>query len=186
MNDNIVLSIDASSQATGWAVLDRKSKNLISYGVVKMSSKEESNKHKRIIFMVKNLEKIVETYNPSHIYAEDVPPALNNSNVVLTLGILQGTLCYMADQRNIPLDFIGVGEWHSSLGFFDGTKEGKKRDALKKKSIEMANERYGLELIYKSPSSKFNEDDISDAINIGRFAIGDYEEIPPKLGRRSK
>ena len=42
---------------------------------------------------------------------------------------------------------------------------------MKKKSIEKANKLYGLNLIYKSPTSKYNEDDISDSILIGYSQI---------------
>ena len=35
----------------------------------------------------------------------------------------------------------------------------------------MANKEFNLSLVYKSPSSKFNEDDISDAILLGKSQI---------------
>ena len=46
----------------------------------------------------------------------------------------------------------------------------------KKISVDYANHTFGLDLIYKSPSSKSNQDDIADAINIGWSVMGENVE----------
>ena len=41
-------------------------------------------------------------------------------------------------------------------------------------------------MIYKSPSSKFNQDDIADSICIGSYYLGNYQsETKVKLGVRT-
>ena len=39
-------------------------------------------------------------------------------------------------------------------------------------SVDYVNNLFGLDLVYKSPSSKFNQDDIADSINIAWSQIG--------------
>ena len=67
----------------------------------------------------------------------------------------------------MPIQFVLPQKWRSDIGIFDGTREGTKRDVLKKKSVEKANELFGLDLNWVSPSSSKNDDDISDAILLG-------------------
>ena len=55
---------------------------------------------------------------------------------------------------------------------------------MKQSSIEYANKTFSLDLMWKSKTSKYNQDDIADAINIA------YSQIKPKnnnaFGRKSK
>ena len=57
------------------------------------------------------------------------------------------------------------------MGLFDGTKEGTKRTEMKRKSIEKVNELFGLGLVWKSPSSVRNQDDIADAVLVAYSQI---------------
>jgi DeoR/GlpR family transcriptional regulator of sugar metabolism len=73
--------------------------------------------------------------------------------------------------NNVKVTFISVSTWRSALGLFDKTQKGKERDEMKQKSIEMANKIFGLNLVYKSPSSKFNQEDEADAILVAYSQI---------------
>ena len=42
-------------------------------------------------------------------------------------------------------------------------------------SVDYANDLFGIELVYKSPTSKFNQDDIADSINVAWSQIGDVK-----------
>lgn len=175
----MILSVDPSTKASGWAVFDNEH-NLIDYGVFTRQEDVDSgriNRNKRIIYMVQQLESIVEKYHIDSIVEEDVPPAINNSDTVLALGNLQGAMIFMAMKHNIPIDFIPVPRWHSYYSIL------KKNGDLKEQSIRMTNEKYGLNLVYKSPSSKFNEDNQSDAILIGHYWLhtNDYNAFGKKL-----
>ena len=161
-----LLSIDASTKKTGYSIIDIDSLELMGYGVItELEKDKEGREHRRerIIAMAMSLSEIIDKYNPSVIVQEDVPPALQNSDTVLALGVLQGAIMYMASLHNISVNFISVSTWHSALGIL------KSKGDLKKQSIEWANNKYGIDLIYKSPSSKFNQDDIADAICIGSY-----------------
>lgn len=174
---NILLSIDGSTTATGWAVFNCETKELLDYGVFKSDLEDRRD---RIRFMINGIKETIQKYKPSHIVMEDVPPSINNSSTVLSLGVLQGGVLGLSFFEEISIDWTLVPVWHSDLDFYDGTKEGKSSDNMKRKSIEFANSKYGLKLIYKSKSSKFNEDNQADAICIGCHYLGDY----PKKEKR--
>lgn len=168
-----LLSIDGSTTATGWAIYNKDTKELITYGVVKDDGKD---RRERVRNMIDGVKDVINEHNPENIVMEDVPPALNNSDTVLLLGILQGGILGLAKQLNTKIEWISVSTWHSGLKFYDGTKEGKSKENMKRNSIAYANNKYGLNLIYKSPSSKFNQDNESDAICIGDFYLNRDEK----------
>lgn len=155
----ITMGIDASTTSTGWAIFDGS--NLIGYGVIKPKS---DNWRDRLIEQGPQLANIIQTYKPEKIFMEDVPLKGSNVKALVILGAVQGFIYGVISSFNIPVFFIVPSEWRSLLGLFDGTREGTHRDMLKKKAIDKANKLFSLNLLYKSPSSKFNEDDIAEAI----------------------
>lgn len=144
--------MDASTTAIGWGrFIDGI---LIDYGLIKCKSKDWSE---RIKLESKELSKVIATADL--IVAEDVP-LKPGASTIKKLGAVQGmilTIC--ADKQT---KFILPSVWRSKLGLFDGTKDGVKRDSMKKKAIEMANKEFGLSL---------DSDDIAEAILIGKYYV---------------
>lgn len=162
----VILSIDPSTTASGYAVF--KDEKLVEYGVWKQDGDKEYGRfyrHQRIVYMVQKLQEVAIKYHVDKIIAEAPPPAINNSETVLALGNLQGALLWMATNLNIPIEFIEVSTWHSALQIL------KSKGDLKQQSIKIANEQYGLELIYKAPKSKRNQSDEADAICIAYYYL---------------
>lgn len=157
----IVMGIDASTASTGWSVFEDS--KLIAYGVIKTKGEDWRD---RLIHQGPKLIEIIKKYEPEKIIMEDVPLKSANSKVLVILGAVQGFIYGIISAFEIPVQFILPSEWRSPLGLYDGTREGTKRKELKKKSIEKANQLFGLELSWVSPSSSKNDDDISDAILI--------------------
>lgn len=156
----ITIGLDCSTRSSGWAVFDNDT--LITYGVIKT---EQEDWHERLYQQAKEIGELFDLYKPETVYMEDVPLNLaGGAKIVVMLGAVQGMLYGVAASRGISMKFIQPSAWRSPLGLYTGCRDGTKRAELKKKSIEKANELFGLDLIYKSPSSKFNCDDISDAI----------------------
>lgn len=175
-NSDIVLSLDASTTSTGWAIFDKR--GLAGYGVIQPTGEDWRD---RLVHQGSKLKEIIERYHPNKIVMEDVPLKNGNSKVLVILGAVQGFIYGIAASYQIPVQFVLPSEWRSPLNLYDGTREGTKRKELKKKSIEKANELFGLNLVWVSPSSKKNEDDISDAILLG------YSQIKPRrFGRSNK
>lgn len=162
----VLLSIDPSTTASGYAIF--KDKELIEYGVFKKTSDEEYGKHYRhgrILYMVENLKQLIQKYNVDKIVAEAPPPAINNSDTVLALGNLQGSLLWMAHECEVPIEFIEVATWHSALQILITKGD------VKQQSIKIANEKYNLDLLYKAPKSKRNQSDEADAICIAYYYL---------------
>lgn len=173
--EDILLSLDASTTSTGWAVFNKY--GLAAYGVVQPEGEDWRD---RLVHQSPKIKEIIEKYHPTKIVMEDVPLKSGNSKVLVILGAVQGFIYGIAASYSIPVCFVQPSEWRSPLNLYDGTREGTKRKELKKKSIEKANELFGLNLVWVSPSSKKNMDDISDAILLG------YSQIRPRRFGKTK
>ena len=157
----VVCGIDASTKSTGWSIFDGK--KLIAYGVIKP---EGQDWRERIVNQAPKLIEILNKYHPDKIYMEDVPLKAQNPKVLVQLGVVQGFFYGIAASFNIPIEFLIPSQWRSPMGLFDGTKNGTKRAEMKRKSIEKANDLFGLNLVWKSACSIKNDDDIADAVLI--------------------
>lgn len=162
MKEKVFMGIDASSTCTGVSVF--KENKLIFYTMIKPSG---SDWRERLFNEGPELSKIIEEYKPNKIYMEDVPlQSTGGLKTLVILGGVQGFVYGVAASKGVPIEFISPSSWRSKAGLFDGTKEGKKRDVLKQKSVEMANKQFGLELNWSGPNSKKSEHDIAEAILI--------------------
>lgn len=171
----IVCGIDASTTNTGWSIF--KDNELMAYGVI---HPDGDDWRERLVNEGPMLANVIQKYRPQKIYMEDVPLKQGNAKALVVLGAVQGFLYGIASSFDIPVKFIQPSEWRSPLGLYDGSKEGTKRGELKRKSVEKANELFGLKLVFKSPSSKFNEDDISDAILVAYSQIIQTKKLVSK------
>lgn len=161
------LGLDMSSNKSGYALFDDK--KLITYGL--WEPKDKMEWRDRVIYMGEQLDDFLKHNEVNQVYCEDVPLMMKNPQTLKMLSALQGVLMGICVANNVKVTFISVSTWRSALGLFDKTQKGKERDEMKQKSIEMANKTFGLNLVYKSPSSKFNCDDISDSILIAYSQI---------------
>lgn len=188
-----------SSQKSGYALF--RDKELVDYGMWELDSSKEHDWRTRIAFMANCVNKYCRSHLIDTIYVEDVPPILENTQTIKVLSALQGMLIAIATQHNIDIEFIPVKTWKQKIGInLVSSKENnacKKRirdnfgkDAQKKlnkvkgwtkawekkMSVDYANNLFDLELVYKSPTSKFNQDDIADSINVAWSQIGDVKQ----------
>ena len=172
-----ILSLDASTTCTGYAIFSKD--KLVKSG--KIVPSKVLDWRERINHTANRLNKIIEEYDIQKIYCEDVPlKSSGGLKTLLMLGAVQGMILTVASCHDIEIEFIPVATWRRKVGLFDGTTDGKKRENLKKHSIELANKLYKLELNYVSKASKLNDDDISDAILIY------HSTLVKTLGRKSK
>lgn len=190
----MILGLDMSTQKTGWSLWSNDGK-LVKYGVWEHLSKDEEDWRIRITLMAEGLRELLAEYGKDiHIaYIEDNPPDIKNMQTVKILSHLQGYMKAVIDTYNIPIEFISVSEWHNGLDIkVAGTKEFNRykkqasynnplrvdkirrnaKPMLKKMSVEYANHHFGTELQWRSFTSKKNDDDIADAINIVAYKLG--------------
>ena len=193
-----VLGLDMSSQKSGYALFVNG--KLKDYGLWELNSSTEHDWRQRIAFMADCVNKYCRGRAIDIIYVEDVPPILENTQTIKVLSALQGMLISVATQYDIEIKFIPVKTWKQKIGInLVASKENnackkrikeefgkdakKKLDKVKgwtkawekKLSVDYANNLFNLDLVYKSPTSKFNQDDISDAINISWSQVGKVE-----------
>jgi Holliday junction resolvasome RuvABC endonuclease subunit len=161
------LGLDMSSNKSGYALFDDK--NLITYGL--WEPKDKMEWRDRVIYMGEQLDDFLKHNEVNQVYCEDVPLMMKNPQTLKMLSALQGVLMGVCVANNVKVTFISVSTWRSALGLFDKTQKGKERDEMKQKSIEMANRIFGLDLVYKSPSSRFNQDDEADSILVAYSQI---------------
>ena len=159
------LSLDASTSAIGWAVFNED--ELIEYGRLTPTEKELDWRD-RVHNLLPQLENLILQYKPIKIYQEDVP--MGGKGGVITgiqLGYAQGVYSII-ERLYSNIEYINVGTWRKNIGINDGKDQ--RRNAKKIKSIEKANELFGLDLPLEFTSGgNFKEngsDDISDAILI--------------------
>lgn len=166
--------VDASTTSTGWAIFDDK--ELKAYGLIKPNGEDW---RERIVNQAPQLVEIISKYKPEKIYMEDVPLKSKYPKVLVQLGAVQGFIYGVTASFGIPIEFLIPSQWRTSIGLYDGTREGTKRAEMKRKSVEKANELFGLNLVWKSACSIKNDDDIADAVLIA------YSQIKVKhIGRR--
>lgn len=193
-----ILGLDMSTQKTGYAIFCDK--ELVDYGCIEILSTQEKDWRNRITYMAGKLGEIMRENHIDKVYIEDVPPIINNSQTVKTLGALQGIVLGVMGVFGVDVEFIPVETWKNKVNInlthskeYNQAKKdlkwnkkdleklkGKTKAYEKKMSIDLVNRAFGIDLEWKSFSSKQNDDDIADAINIVSSVIYDeykYSEV---------
>lgn len=158
-----VLSLDASTRSTGWAIFEDD--KLTKHGLIKPTASFDWTRRIREEFIYFN--EIIGLTGVDTIVAESPTPK-DGKNVMQKLGAIQGMVISLAGANGIEAEFMTPTEWRSRLGgIFDGTREGKTREKLKEKAVAVANETFGLNLYWDKHHPIKNQDDIAEAILIG-------------------
>lgn len=146
----VYVGIDGSTTSTGIAVF--KNKNLIFYECIAPKDKDWEQ---RLSVMAMRIDAILKAYKPSCIIMEDVP--LKKGSLTLKkLSAVRGMMIAVCAFNKIRLEIDSVSDWRRNAGFFDGTRDGLKRDAMKQKAINEVKRIFDIEV----------NDDIAEAILI--------------------
>ena len=129
---SIVLGLDMSSHKSGYALFVNE--ELIDYGAWEMTNVQESDWRKRIAFMANCVGQYCVQHDVDIIYAEDVPPTLENSQTVKVLSALQGMLIAISILNDIDINFIPVKTWKQKIGI--NLASSKANNACKKRIKE--------------------------------------------------
>lgn len=157
MTEITILALDPSSKSTGYAVFTNE--KLVDYGCITAGS---ANLFNRIDRMIEELEKIIQKYDFTHVYIEDVYPedVRNNIQVYKALTYLQGFILHLLNKYDLKHTFFTSAEWRKKCGIHTGP--GVKRESLKPLDIKFVQDQFGIKV----------NDDVADAISIGFAAIG--------------
>ena len=173
----ITLGLDMSSKKSGYSLFNDKELKL--YGLWEIPE-DITEWRDRIVWMGRQLDSFAKEHKVDQVFVEDVPLSMANPQTLKILSALQGMIISVCTLNNLKVSFIGVSQWRSALGLFTGTRKGTTREEMKKSSVEYANNTFGLDLVWKSKTSKFNQDDLADAINVAFSQIIDKKQF----GRR--
>jgi len=159
--------------------------NLLDYGKLK-PLEDKLEWRERIQNFVPQLHNLMKKYMPSKVYCEDVPLMGRQNKVLVQLGAMQGMALGLCYSHNVEVYFKAVGTWRKDIGISCGEKD---RDHMKIKSIEKANELFGLNLncvLTKSGNYNGNksDDDIADSILIYASTRDKYKVEQKHFGRR--
>lgn len=134
-SDIRIIAFDQSTTATGWAVLEKETGDIIEYGV--LEPKGETND--RIIKTVKQCLWLVEEYQVSFVFIEGVQYQ-RNAVVLQVLAKLAGTLEIMLIEKGYFVNVVKASEWRRMVGV-----KGRKRADVKKEAHKLVKELYGIE-----------------------------------------
>lgn len=147
-----ILSIDASSNITGFSIMTTDEK-LIESGIINVTDKSETTMY-RVINLYKKLNLLIDKHNPEHIIFEDLTRYYSRSlSALIALSYVHAMLELMCWIRGIEYSFIKVAKWRKDIGVTEKTREKQKQQA-----IDMVKEIYGFTT---------ETDDESEAILLG-------------------
>ena len=153
-----VIAFDQSTTATGWAVLERETSEIIDYGVLK--PKGETND--RIRQTIKQCLWLVDEYQASFVFIEGVQ-VQRNPRVFEILAKLSGSLEIMLEEKGYFVNVVKASEWRKLVGI-----KNRKRAEVKKEAID---------LVYTLYDIKASEDDCEAILFARAFCDNPKEEI---------
>lgn len=145
-----ILSLDASTHSSGWAV--GTDQMLQQHGCIVAKSRDVE---KRIIQMRNQIVSLICNHNPDKIVIQQVRPEVNShTNKVLMW--LQGVIIIAAYEckPNMQIEFVNASEWRAAIKIRQG--RGIKRDEVKSHDIQYVKNKYNIDV----------NDDEADAICI--------------------
>lgn len=162
-----IMGIDASTTSTGLAVFEDG--QLVYHITIQPTG---SDWRERLFHQGPEIKLAVEEHRPDVVYMEDVPlKKAGGLQTLVILGAVQGFIYGIMASHGIPVYYLGPTQWRSRLKMYDGTKEGKKREVLKKKAVDMCNDIFGINLEWHGPNSKKSQDDEAEAILVAYSQI---------------
>jgi hypothetical protein len=185
-----LLSLDLSTTCTGWSVFEEETGKLVTYGILKPSTKGISKmvypqqQLTKMIDLSLQIRNLIANYKPNHIVIEEIA----GSKQRLGQKVLDGLhwVLLMHIQEMIPIityyDVTGADGWRTALGLklteLDklSNKEAKKmnKDLAPKSRLPVydakdlacryANSTYGLAL---DPQTNQYDNDVGDSVSMG-------------------
>lgn len=163
------MGIDASTKCTGYCIFEDK--KLIKYNKIEIID-SNTDWRDRVVYMMKELSSVIIKEEINQVCIEVPIKTIQNVNTLEQLFSLHGAILGMCVTLGVEVIPVEVNKWRKDLHLLSNIpKDENKRAILKERSIKLANELYGLDLVWKSPNSKKNDDDISDSILICHSVI---------------
>ena len=155
--DKILISLDPSTRATGWAVF--KNEKLFDFGVF---SEKNENVLERISDISNKVDLLIKKYLPNDIAIENVNITLSAKTAKVLMG-LELILELKAYNNNISYKLIRPSSWRKTLGLSNNNKTDRKQK--KEETMKYVKSKYNLQDILE---------DEADAICIGEHGVKNF------------
>lgn len=152
-----LLALDAATNTTGWAVLN-KNGQLLHSGYFEAGRKLPLME--RIKLLLEEIRRLIAEYDIKVVAIEDTQME-NNTLVFKTLSMLRGILLYFFDSIDMPVYSSGADVWRSFSNIRGSTRAEKKEATMAR-----------AKLIY---DRDFEEDE-ADAIFLGKYAYAQMDQ----------
>ena len=129
-----IIAFDQSTKATGWAVLEQETAEIVKFGVLK----PEGETNDRIRQTIKHCLWLVEEYQVTFVFIEGIYSELNKK-VFAILAKLAGSLEIMLEEKGYIVNVVSANEWRKRVGI-----KSRKRADVKKEAIELVHTLYGI------------------------------------------
>lgn len=156
-----ILSLDTSTKKTGYAVYNEG--RLVHYSSIDKSAIKDGDE--RLRAMIKDLATLIEREAPDTVVVEETV-VTRNPQTQRMLSMILGAVLGVCVSYNFNYCALRPTQWRKAVRG-DDEKLPRKRDELKKWSINKVDELFGIQDI---------GDDVSDAILIGQAFINMVEE----------
>ena len=134
LEDPKLIAFDQSTKATGWAVLNQETAEIVKFGVLK----PEGETNDRIRQTIKHCLWLVEEYQVTFVFIEGIYSELNKK-VFAILAKLAGSLEIMLEEKGYIVNVVSANEWRKRVGI-----KSRKRADVKKEAIELVHTLYGI------------------------------------------
>ena len=153
-----VLSLDISTNVTGFAAMDDS--GLIEYGGLSLKEKQSDTASNSTLYNFGiAMSELMEKHKPDKVITENIYLGKNVSTVIV-LAMMSGIARFIAFKYGVECYKL----YPKSVDIHLGVETHLKRDARKKRIVELINKRFGLKL-------KIKENDIADAIAMASCAM---------------
>jgi len=130
-----IIAFDQSTTATGWAVLEKETGNIVDYGVLK--PKGETND--RIRQTIKQCIWLVANFEATFVFIEGIQ-VQRNPVVFEILAKLSGTLEITLEEKGYFVNVVKASEWRKRVGI-----KSRKRADVKKEAIALVETLYNIQ-----------------------------------------
>lgn len=185
----ILLTIDLSTNCTGWAVFEVDNRNLVSYGYIKGKDFKDSSSQRatlrKLEYMGSQVLNLIHNYKPTYIVIEEIAGSKNRISQK-TLDMCHGILWKWIEPYldNVSyLDVSGLNGWRTLLGLKFSEEDKARNKEAKKINKDLAkgsskmpiidqkdlacrhvNKTFNLAL---DPQANTHDNDVGDAISLG-------------------
>ena len=132
-----LIAFDQSTTASGWALTDQETGELLEYGVITPNPSDSTND--RIRYTIKCCMTLCHKHQPTFVFIEGIQ-VQKNPRVYEVLAKLQGTLEIVLEERNFIVNVVKATEWRKRVGI-----KSRKRAELKAEAIQMVSDLYDIQ-----------------------------------------